>query len=105
MTTTDSANSNAAKATRQIFQNILLRPFVTTILQDNKGENMNDITRQTLFILFFIILAMWKFTEIIFFIIIKFYCWNIGAASTFFFCIFIFCIRYRAYQRKIEAQK
>lgn len=82
-----------------------MRPFATTIMQDNKGENMNDITRQTLFIMFFIILAMWKFTEILFLLTIKLYCWNAGFTAILFFCIFVFQIRYNAYKRKIEAQK
>ncbi|DAA84940.1 TPA: hypothetical protein CPT87_07075 [Candidatus Gastranaerophilales bacterium HUM_5] len=66
---------------------------------------MNDITRQTLFIMFFIILAMWKLTEILFLLTMKLYCWNAGFASILFFCIFVFQIRYNAYKRKIEAQK
>nr|DAM20444.1 MAG TPA: hypothetical protein [Caudoviricetes sp.] len=71
---------------------------------------MNGITRQILSTVFFAFLIIRKLTGIlswliITWLIIKLCCWNAGAASTFFFCIFIFCIRYRAYQRKIEAQK
>lgn len=66
---------------------------------------MNDITRQSLIMAFFAFLIIWKLADILLWLIIKFSSWNTGVVSIFLFCIFIFYIRYKAYKRKIEAQK
>lgn len=66
---------------------------------------MNDITKQTSIILFFMFLIVWKITDILAWVIIKLYCWNAGIFFLLLFYLMIFCIKYNAYKRKIETEK
>lgn len=77
-----------------------MRPFATTIGQNNKGEKMNDITRQILILLFFVLMTAWKLAEITTWIILKLCSWNLGATFLIAFMLIVFCLKYNKYKEK-----
>lgn len=64
-----------------------------------EGEKMNDITRQIIILLFFILMTAWKLAEITTWIILKLCSWNFGATVLITFFILMFLIRYNAYKK------